>query len=90
MENARTISSAAAPAAPPSAICPMVTPRRPAPGRGTGRKRESLGSRKPDDSQTQGPLAKSRRMEPDRPELSLAWAWGHKGVAEPHLAVLHT
>lgn len=57
-----------------ASVChmPNGNPRATSPGagRGTGRKRESLGSRKRGDSQTQGPLAKSRRMGPDRPELS--------------------
>lgn len=70
MENARTTSSAAGRAAPPSATCPMVTHGRPARGRGGAQGGGSSalvpGRRTLPDPGTIGSV---RRMEPDRPEL---------------------
>lgn len=63
MESAPTTSSAAGRAAPRSACCPTVTP---VPGRGAG----GGGFREGGRPGTRGPLAKPRRMEPDR--LALA------------------
>ena len=77
MGNARTISSAAGPAAPPSARCPMVTPGDPrGAGRGSGGwEEEGVPSSVPESGArpTQGSPTRSRRMEPDQPVLSFPW-----------------
>lgn len=92
MENARTTSSAAARAAPPSATCPMVTRGRPARGRGGaqgggGIARVPGRGTLPDPGTIGKVLGGWNQIGPSSPSLgsgdTKAWPWGHKGVAEP-------